>query len=61
MIAAQDVYQARLHAIRTMIKQLEGKLDAHEKQASARPTNWGFAGDLEHAEEKLAELVEFFR
>ena len=59
--AAQDAYNGHLDAIRAMMKQLEAKLDAHEKRASAHPTNWGFAGDLGYAETKLTELVSFFR
>lgn len=61
MIAAQAQYNAHQASIRSLIKQLEAKLDNHEKQASAQPKNWGFAGDVGHVEAKLTELVEFFR
>ena len=61
MTAAQAQYNARQASIRSLIKQLEAKLDNHEKQASAHPKDWGFAGDLGHAEAKMTELVEFFR
>jgi hypothetical protein len=61
MTAAQAQYNAHQASIRRLLKQLEAKLDTHEKQASAHPKNWGFAGDVGHVEEKLSELVEFFR
>ncbi len=61
MIAAQTQYTARQASIRSLIKQIEAKLDEHEKLANAQPHQWGFSGDLGHAEAKLTELVEFFR
>jgi hypothetical protein len=61
MTAAQAKYNAHQASIRSLIKQLEAKLDNHEKQASAHPANWGFSGDLGHVEANLTELVEFFR
>ena len=61
MTAAQAQYNAHQASIRSLIKQLEAKLDAHEKRASAHPKDWGFAGDVGHVQEKLTELVEFFR
>lgn len=61
MIAAQAQYNAHQASIRSLIKQLEAKLDGHEKQASARPADWGYAGDLGHVEAQLKELVSFFR
>lgn len=61
MTAAQAQYNAHQANIRSLIQQLEAKLDTHEKQASARPAEWGFSGDLGHVEAKLTELLEFFR
>ena len=61
MTAAQAQYNAHQASIRSLIKQIEAHLDAHEKQSSAHPADWGYVGDVAHIDAKLKDLAECLR
>ena len=61
MTTAQSEYQARQARIQTLIQQLQTALASHSTKAASQPLNWGYAGDLGHAESRLQELVQFFQ
>lgn len=54
---AAETYKARLAEVRDLIRRLEGSLAIHERRQSARPDDWGFAGDLGHIAERLREMT----
>lgn len=59
--AAQSQYKAHQANIRSLIQRLEAQLAEHATRASARPADWGYAGDLGYIETKLQELVSHTR
>lgn len=61
MTTAQTEYQARQARIQALMQQLQTALASHSTKAAGQPLDWGYAGDLGHAESRLLELVEFFR
>lgn len=58
---AADAYRQRRQAVDALLDELRGKLDTHAQRAAADPQNWGYAGDLGHAEEVLRDLAAFMR
>jgi hypothetical protein len=57
MMNAASAYRARLAEIRDLIRRLEGSLTIHERRQAARPSDWGFPGDLGHIAERLQDLI----
>ena len=56
---AAETYAARASDIARLMDVLQMELDAHAKQANAKPGDWGFAGDLGKVREDLVNLVGF--
>ena len=61
MTSAQAQYKAHQGSIQALAQQLQAKLATHAAKAATQPLNWGFAGDLGFAEDRLRELVDFFQ
>jgi hypothetical protein len=57
MTTAAETYRTRLADVRNLIRRLEGSLLIHERRQTARPDQWGFAGDLGHIAERLREII----
>ncbi|MBS0195457.1 MAG: hypothetical protein JSR77_04460 [Planctomycetes bacterium] len=54
---AAETYAARASDIARLMDVLQMELDAHAKQANAKPGDWGFAGDLYRIRSGLIGLV----
>jgi hypothetical protein len=54
---AAETYRNRLAEVRALLRRFEGALAIHERRQSARPSDWGFAGDLGHIAEGLREIT----
>lgn len=61
MTTAQAQYQARQVRIQALVVKLQSTLASHGTKAASKPRDWGYAGDLSHAEARLQELVDFFQ
>lgn len=59
MKTAHEVYTERKLAIETKLALLQQKLEVHHQREAASPKNWGFAGNLGHADQVLDELLAF--
>ncbi len=58
---AADAYRQRRQSVDALLDELRKKIDAHAQRAAADPANWGYAGDLGHAEEVLRDLAAFMQ
>lgn len=58
MTSPATTYAARSANIDALIERLQAARQAHAQRAAGRPNDWGFAGDMGHIEQRLAELVE---
>jgi hypothetical protein len=56
-VNAAETYKARIAEVRDLIRRLEGSLRIHERRQKARPSDWGFPGDLAHIAERLREIT----
>jgi DNA-binding protein H-NS len=54
---AAACYAERLQEAHSLLKRIAQRLEAHAKQQAAEPADWGFAGDLGHANERLAYVL----
>ncbi len=61
MSAANDVYQEKQATVRRLLAELGVLAEAHSREQAAQPLDWGYVGDLAHAEERLKEIVGFLR
>jgi len=55
------MYARRLREIDMVLRDLKKKLDQHKKEQAKEPLNWGYAGDLGHVQELLAEINTFLQ
>ncbi len=58
---AETAYTARLASTVANLRTLADLLRNHSERQAVRPTDWGFAGDLAHVDDKVGELVEFLK
>lgn len=58
-MTAQENYQKYRQRIANQIERLQGILADHEVEQSQDVENWCFASELAHANEKLAEVLDF--
>jgi hypothetical protein len=61
MIELQKQYSSARQEIEEKILTLQVRLAQHHGQQSVYPKNWGYVGDLNYVNSKLAELLEFFK
>lgn len=61
MSTARSEYLARQARIQDLIQQLQKSMTSHNTKAAGKPRDWGYTGDLAHAEARLQELVDFFQ
>jgi hypothetical protein len=54
-------YKQNISEIEEKIQLLQERLIKHSNQFENNPTNWGFVGDVSYVNEKLEEIVSFFR
>lgn len=54
---AKTIEQANAN-IDCLLRRLALARAQHAERAAANPTHWGFAGDVQHLEQRLKELVE---
>ena len=57
--AAAMEYEARLQAVRDLLKEIGKSLDKHEARQVNDPRNWGVVGDLGYAVKQLVEVKRF--
>lgn len=57
---AAQACKARTATIKAQLGRIDEQLGKHAKRAAARPTDWGFAGDLEHVAQLLRQVEDFF-
>ncbi len=58
---AETAYIARLASVVANVQALTDLVKKHSDRQAASPANWGFAGDLAHVDEQLADLVAFLK
>ena len=56
---ARELYDERREDIARVLDWIDLELDTHKTSAEANPKDWGYAGDLGHAREKLIETLAF--
>ena len=56
---AAMAYEERRARNEELLGQIDDALEKHASEMEAQPRNWGFAGDLGHVSEGLAEIVKF--
>ncbi|HEX6865109.1 MAG TPA: hypothetical protein VF414_19930 [Thermoanaerobaculia bacterium] len=54
----QAAYAVQAALVELRLEELRKALEAHE---AVRPVTWARVGDLEHAEDSLADLIAFLR
>ena len=58
--SADEAYRAKRALVLGQIELLKRMLTIHDRLESARPRDWGFAGDLGRISELLAETIPSF-
>jgi len=56
---AHDSYTSRMADVRSLQRDLQSALKLHRENEAIDKKNWGYAGDLAEARNKLVELVAF--
>ena len=56
---AAETYANRAQDIAAMLGWLADELEVHAERSKAEPENWGFAGELGHARQKVMEILVF--
>ena len=56
---ASMAYDAKLKKVHVLLRDLDKQLSKHEMRQGGNMQDWGYVGDLEHAEEVLTELLRF--
>jgi hypothetical protein len=58
--SAEELYAERAKDVAQKLETIGLKLTAHAEKERLNPKDYGFAGDLAHADQILGELLEFF-
>ena len=56
---AAGAYRAARERVDRQISRIQTLLHAHANKATAKPDDFGFAGDLDHLAEVLDDAIEF--
>jgi hypothetical protein len=56
---ANEVYQEKQTAVRDLLEQMRGLVEAHGRRQARRACDWTYVGDLGHVEMRLKELRGF--
>lgn len=54
---APTCYIDSLAECKTLLKQIENRLDDHNREQAVDPQNWGHAGDLGQVVQELAQIL----
>lgn len=52
-------YKKRSREVRQTLKNIEKRLNVHDKKQSRDPKNWGYVGNMGHIKELLEEVASF--
>ena len=54
---AAACYAERHAECADLLKRIAGRLEQHKKDQETQPSNWGYAGDLDHISNELAYIL----
>ena len=57
---ATEDYKASLADAKKKVSTIESILNSHASKQADKPQDWGFVGDMDHINEILKELIDFF-
>lgn len=55
---ASERYADQRNDIAVMMDCIQMELDEHAKRAAAKPTDWGFVGDMGRVRESMCEILQ---
>ncbi len=56
---ATENYVKQVKQVWKLIEELEKRIEMHEKRQEKKPTDYGFAGDMEYVVKELSDLIGF--
>jgi len=55
---AAERYADQRHDVAILMDCIQMELDAHARRAAAKPTDWGFVGDMGRIREAMREILQ---